>query len=273
MPRNLYSIARDYNRGLWLPVRVVHVIGAPLWAAHGWAWDPRRRHWAVPLIWATVLGLVLIPLDGTISGWCRSLHVGGDVRKELDVLQQWGGVTSLLLTALIIALADPARRRRLADLFVAAGLTSIVVLVLKMFIGRPRPRLGEFYDADTFLGPFGAHPFITDHGSGVWHAWEFWRPISSDLWSMPSSHTSAAMALSVFLMVVYPRLKPLAVAMVVVVGLARVLFVSHYPSDVVVGAGVGYAVAWQAVGGEGGGRVGWGQRLLERLGATTRRNS
>lgn len=243
-----------------MPVRLVHVAGAPLWAMHAWAWDDRRRHWAVPIAWAVVLALVLIPFDGAISRWCASHPPGGDFRRELETIQQWGGISSLVLVTVIVVLMDRTGRRRLWDLLVAAGIVSIAVQALKMLIGRPRPRLGEFYDADSFLGPLGAHPFITEHGSGVWHAWEFWRPISSDLWSMPSSHTSAAMVLSVFLGMAYPRLRVLAAAMVVIVATARVLLASHYPSDVVVGAAVGYALAHLAIDRR------WGRRLADRLG-------
>ena len=57
---------------------------------------------------------------------------------------------------------------------------------------------------------------------------------------MPSSHTAHAVVLGVFLARLYPPLKPMAVTLVVLVGVSRVLLGAHYPSDVVVGG----AVAW-----------------------------
>jgi undecaprenyl-diphosphatase len=75
---------------------------------------------------------------------------------------------------------------------------------------------------------------------------------------MPSSHTAAAMALSLYLIYAYPRLRPLAVAMVLVVGFGRVATGAHYPTDLVVGAAVGYLVSAPIVRrGAGRGLIGY----------------
>jgi membrane-associated phospholipid phosphatase len=49
--------------------------------------------------------------------------------------------------------------------------------------------------------------------------------------------------LAVFLMRMYPKLQPLVVSLAVVVAIARVVLFAHYPSDVIGGATVGWAVA------------------------------
>ena len=242
------------------PVRWAHVAAgyvreflSPL---TDWAGAPARRLWVPPLIWAGILAAALVPFDGAISGWAATakLKLGGDLRRELEMLQQYGDLATLLLTAAIVALLDRAQRHRLWDLAVAAVFTSIVVTAMKMLVGRPRP---EFGDPLYFLGPLGSYPI--DAKVGVRHAWEFWAGISSKLWSMPSSHTSAAVVLSVFLCRLYPRIRPLAIAMPVLVGACRVLFTSHYPSDVAVGAMVGLAAARPAIEGL------WGTRLVAML--------
>jgi undecaprenyl-diphosphatase len=74
---------------------------------------------------------------------------------------------------------------------------------------------------------------------------------------MPSSHTAFAVVMSVFLAALYPRLKWFAAAMALLVGLLRVHFGGHWPSDVVVGAAIGYAIARACVRGM------WGVRLLD----------
>lgn len=265
-------IATDYNRGLLLPIRFLHglahfaaILFSPLWS---WAGHRTRGRWARPLLIAIPAGLLVMPLDNFITGLARALndrsstiHLGGDVVRVLNAMQEYGGIVSLVLTGAIIWLLDPHNRRRIADLAVAAALAALLVPVLKMIIGRPRPRssMAEMYDATAFLGPFGSAPMGPE--LGVRHAWEFWLPRISDIQSMPSAHTASAAVLSVFLFALYPKLKPLLITMVVIVGLCRVLFTAHWPSDVVIGAGVGVAVA-QVVLARGSKRGGWGCRLL-----------
>lgn len=185
--------------------------------------------------------LVLLPIDGPVHRWVAGVRLGGDVRRELEALQQYGQLSFSLLGAAVVALADPPRRRRLLDWGLAAVLTGVVVTGLKMLVGRPRPSLGEPW---AFLGPAGGRPM--GPGEGVVLPIEFWRDGVERLWSMPSSHTAYAVVMSAFLGIVYPRLRPIAIGLAVFVGVARVVFGAHYPSDVVVGAAVGLAVA-QAV--------------------------
>jgi len=180
--------------------------------------------------------------------------MGGDVVRELEAAQQFGGLGSLVVVVLVVVLMDRERCRRLLDLVAAWGLTGLVVQGLKMGIGRPRPK---FEDPEMLLWPWGAYPMAQADPPGVYHAWEIGAPISSDLWSMPSSHTSAAVALAVWLGVVYPKLRVLLVGWVVLVGASRVLFGAHYLSDVCVGAGIALLVAWPAARGY------WGVRFLD----------
>lgn len=196
----------------------------------------------VPLVVSGVLvaaGLGLIRFDGPISDAAigfRENVLGGDIRRELEALQQFGQGAVTLLIAWAIWLLDPPRRRRLLDWGAAAAIAAVVAYPAKMLIGRPRPK---FDDPGYFCGPFGAYPLGPD--VGVRHGWEVWAGISSDLWSMPSTHTVYAVVAAVALAVLYPRLKPIAVTMACLVGLARVLFGAHYLSDVLVGGGIGLA--------------------------------
>lgn len=212
----------------------------------------RRGFWLVAGACCAALISVTVPFDGTISRFATSLRVSGDFRRELEVVQQYGAATSLILTASLVWLLDRQRRRRLLDLLAAIAVAGVSVTVAKMLVGRPRPK---FADPMTFSGPFRAYPLDDDRG--MTYAWEFWRPIRAELWSMPSSHTAYAVALSVFLVALYPRLRPLAVGMPILVGACRVLFGAHYLSDVFAGACVGFVAASPAVRGY------WGVRALD----------
>ena len=198
----------------------------------------RRRGFDI-IIWPLTLGFLaaaVYPYDGMVMRgalWLKA-HLGGDVKRQLEWLQEYGQFSCIAIVALVVWLLDPPRRRRLLDLLRGVLLTAAIVVPAKMLVGRPRPK---FDDPGVLLGPFGAYPLAP--GKGIHHAWEVGSGISSDLWSMPSSHTAYAAVLSVFLAVLYPRLRWLALGFAVIVALCRVLFTSHYASDVLVGGAFG----------------------------------
>ncbi len=258
MPRTRLGSARDYNRALTAPVRWAHLAAAAAADAvgivRGVVWHPTRRAWAVPAFFVGI-GLLVMPWDGPINSVLRGTSIGGDIRRELEAWQQFGGLGSLVFTAAIIWLLDPARRRRLADLALAAAATGLICWLAKMACGRARPKFGE---PDLWTGPIGGHPI----GGSVVRAVEFWRDGASDLWAMPSSHTAAAAMLAAFLAVVYPRLRPVGMILVALVAFARLALSdkgSHWASDVVIGGTIGSTLSfWIAT-------HGLGQRLLDRV--------
>jgi membrane-associated phospholipid phosphatase len=190
------------------------------------------------------LAALTIAFDGPISDFFREAPIAGDLKREMRVLQQWGAPASLALGASVIALLDRARARRLLDLLLGAGITALVVHALKLSIARARPRFGD-------PGAFFARP------EGSEGAADRALESASDLASMPSSHTSAAVVFSVFLVALYPRLLPVGAVMAAIVGVSRLVFGAHYASDVVVGAAIGWLIAWPAVHGR------WGVRLVD----------
>lgn len=262
-------IARDYNRGLTFPVRIAHralaAASDALDVVCGTSGNRARRAWARPLVLGLLGVALLLPLDGPINRLINPAHytlparppvrLGGDFRREAEFIQQYGQFTCTVIVIVVILLLDRARSRRLADWVAAAVVTLLAVNLLKMTVGRPRPK---FDDPWGFAGPLGKYAVRPeDPEMGLRHAWEFWAGISSDLWSMPSSHTAYAVVMSVALASIYPRLRGFAVVMAVLVGLCRVLLNSHYPSDVVAGATLGYIIATAAF------NKGWGQGLLD----------
>lgn len=205
---------------------------------------------------AVLLGAALVPVDGAVSSLFARHKVGGDVKRELEMLQQFGAISSLVIVSVLIVLLDRGRVRSLADLFAAAGLTALGANILKMCIGRLRPRTAPLLDDPlTFCWPWTTSSLTRDGITTERHAWEFWNAGSlklADLWSMPSSHTAAAVALAMFLLRQYPALRPFCIVMVVIVGCARVVLHAHFPSDVVIGAGLGWVVSsWVLSGGVG----------------------
>jgi undecaprenyl-diphosphatase len=105
---------------------------------------------------------------------------------------------------------------------VAAGLSAALALgaaqVISHLWERPRPYLAH---------PDGAHLFI---------------PASHDP-SFPSDHATAAFAIAVALLLRHRKAGVLALAMALVVSVARVAVGTHYPGDIVGGAVLGTLAA------------------------------
>jgi membrane-associated phospholipid phosphatase len=264
-------IARDYNRGLPPPIRLAHIgwsfIAPPFEAFLGWVSAPNRAWWARPTVLAVIAFFVLFPFDGPVLALVERYPPVKDVAVELRAWQQFGAVGSIIFVALLIRLLDPAKTRRLFDLAAIVIANALFCLVLKMAIGRPRPDSAPFLDAGIILGPFGAYPLGPE--VGIRYAWEFWAGITSRLWSIPSSHTASAAALAVFLNTLYPRLRPVTILLVCIVGIARIAFRDHWPTDVTTGLAAGIIAARAAL------RYRWGDRLARvfRLGTEADRNS
>ncbi len=266
--RSPIRIARDYNRALWLPVRWAHLVCAaiigPVWALVGWFFEPSRRFWAAPIFLAAVLVPLVLPWDPRIraatSAWLNP--VGGDVKREIEAWQQYGGIGSLVIVSLLILLLDRPRGRRIADLAAAMSSAGLLTLLAKVVIGRPRPK---YNDPFTFLWPGNQYPLVRG-GHPVMMS-TLSPGSSAELWSMPSSHTSAAAALTVFVSALYPRLRWLGVGMIGIVMIGRTMLgdpPAHWPSDVIAGACIGWLGSGFVV------RYSLGSALLDRLFLTGR---
>ena len=106
--------------------------------------------------------------------------------------------------------------------FVAVAAAGLSVHPFKWALGRARPKL--LFEE----GIVGYHWFEGGYGYA----------------SMPSGHAAVLGAVAVCLAVAYRPLWPAYVAATGLLAWTRVLTISHYPGDVVVGYTLGAAVAW-----------------------------
>ncbi len=97
----------------------------------------------------------------------------------------------------------------------------IIVKILKTFIERARPIFFEALDMTGFFPPSLDWAFN----------------------SMPSGHTAISFAGLVMIGMLAPRYKPVTWTLAVLVGVSRIAFGAHWPSDVIFGAFIGMVVA------------------------------
>jgi len=133
------------------------------------------------------------------------------------------GLLFLALTALppvaprFAQLVVAAIMVRVGFLFVAIGLPSLFVTIIKRMIGRARPMVTGHVD------PFVFSPFI-------------WR---SDYAGLPSGHTTTAFAVLVAFSTLWPRSRTIVLVYAVLIAMSRVVVTAHYTTDVLMGALVG----------------------------------
>jgi membrane-associated phospholipid phosphatase len=202
----------------------------------------QSRLWIWVLVVGTVLAALCVPIDAWVDRVAHSRVVGGDLRRELHAIQQFGQLTSIVLVCLLMWRLDPGRAKRLIEYGKALALTGIATFGLKVLVGRARPK---FADSQLFLGPWRTHDITKkiEGGSQVvnvpTYSWQVWAHDVAQLWSMPSSHTAFAVCMAVFVGRVYPQIRWMVWILAGIVAACRVLFDAHWLSDVVLGATVG----------------------------------
>ncbi|TVQ78779.1 MAG: phosphatase PAP2 family protein [Phycisphaeraceae bacterium] len=185
---------------------------------------PWLRAVVLPLAITLPLTILCLFLDKPLSEYLRSVSPRGDIRRELETIQQFGSVTTILLVFILIALLQRDRLRRMLDWIFAALVGGLIFNGLKLLIGRGRPALDDPW---LFQGP---GPAIE-------------QGINYSAMSMPSTHTTHAVIGAVFLSAFDRRLSPLVWTLVALVMFARITLGAHWPSDTILGLGLGLAWA------------------------------
>ena len=214
------------------------------WLLHRWIVDGD----AVGRLAATATGRfvlwagAILAFDAVSIAWIDRpladyLHADGQALQPFfDVVQRFGiGYPYLVLSAIAFAalrwggnippLRPRGRALRAASripafIFAAVAASGLTVDLIKIIVGRTRPKL-------LFLQ--GTYDF----------GWFGWR---ADDWSFPSGHAATAAAVMTALWCLWPRPLLLYVAGAALVAASRVVTGAHYLSDVVTGAAIAVAV-------------------------------
>jgi hypothetical protein len=216
--------ARDYNRELPRVVQWAHIA----WAVLLYLTRPIRqwtapRPWSGPLLWGALLAAIAGNWDGSIA---RALTPQPGLSSILLGLSL---VICLIAAMFILSQSSGQLVIRWATGFIALFL---ICRILPMLIGRPRPLLN---DPSYFNSPFGQYPLSS--AAGIRHAWEFWIPGISTLWSMPAREAAYAF----FAASTIPRWRPAFIILAALTAAGSALTSSHYLSDAIIGAAIGTA--------------------------------
>jgi membrane-associated phospholipid phosphatase len=173
------------------------------------------------LAFAAVLSYFFI--DNKICLWVSSKNAKIDNFTGADLLKSLGKVYVPLWLLFLFGYI-----KKNVQLVIAASLSVLMALAMKIMIKRERPR--EIYNQQTTTDD----PHVA-------------KSRSHDQ-SFPSSDTAAIFAHAA---VVTPLISSLSIPVVyilaIVVGILRILALAHYPSDVLTGAAIGILCGWFAI--------------------------
>jgi membrane-associated phospholipid phosphatase len=181
------------------------------------------------LIILLVACAILFVLENMGVPTTLALHFKGDLKRESRWAAQYGQSVCTPVAALLVWQLDPQSGPQLkvakpVMIIVAVLVTSIACLILKRLIGRVRP--GREH-AGEFLGPSFRHANYRE--------------------SFPSSHSACAVALSASLAYLYPHGAATFWGLAILCALLRYLLDAHWPSDVLAGSAIGYAIAYGVI--------------------------
>ena len=183
---------------------------------------PLRKRLSLPGTLA-FLAIGALWLDLPVAHYFSEKPWGGDLNKMVSLGEGfgYGGTVALILLATVVL--DPRGWRVLPRLAVSTFGAGLAADVIKLFIGRHRPKDAAI-QASTALETFTTW---ANHQHG--HLTQ----------SFPSAHMATATGLAIGLAFFYPRGRWLFAALAALAGLQRMHSLNHYFSDVLAGAAIG----------------------------------
>lgn len=203
-------------------------------------------------------------------------------------------VAELTIIVIIIVtwIHQPRLRHTIAPYLLALLISSTIVNVTKVIVGRARPHHGaqmddrERREVEEYLKTHD-NPVLKPERGDYWLFFSKDRPgveflswftgdrkmmdrrktmTTGDYSSFPSGHATSAFLLALYLSIIYPRARRLWYALAVCTALFRIRDQMHYPGDVIAGASIGWLTGLAIFSREWAARFGFSvQRKLEKI--------
>ena len=191
--------------------------------------------------WAHRAGLLIILagpawwLDPLAFALSRPEHQLSPLTGVTSVVERFGEPVGVALVCLMIWTLDRLRRRAVLRLLVAVLIAGTVAAVMKLVIGRERPRV---VDGRTVVrGPQ-------------------WPGATKDDPSFPSAHATVSFALAQILSQLYPHGRAVFIGLAALCGFARIYGGVHFLTDVFTGSWLGWEL----------GKLVWNSKTLGQWG-------
>jgi membrane-associated phospholipid phosphatase len=190
------------------------------------AWHPGFSG-AIPATLLTLSGLSISTIDIPLASLTKRISFPDGIDKFLEAGEHFGTFYGHVLIFLVIWALDPAHRRSIARIAAAAWSAGLAANLVKLCIARTRPKYFDFDSLSAGHGFLGFAPGL---------------PGGSRIQGFPSAHTATAVGFAIALAFVYPRGRSVFLFLAAIVGIQRIATTSHFASDVLAGALVGWIV-------------------------------
>ena len=183
-----------------------------------------------------LLGVVLSRFDVSLVNAADPADWPGDLKRLIALTELFAHTFGIILIILAVWSLSPERRRFIPRLIACAAFPSITAQLIKLCVARHRPTTY----LDTDLIPHW--PESTD---------TTWVGAGSDVamnvhyatQSFPSAHAAIVCGMAIGLSYVLPRGRNLFFVVALIASMQRIIFFAHWPSDVAVGAALGFLIA------------------------------
>ncbi len=188
---------------------------------------PLQRWVFVPVCLLTMAACALLTIDMPLAEATTTRAVPDELHRFVRSIEPFATPHGQVVILVGIFALFPHWRRMIPRLAAAALGGGLAANVVKLCVGRHRPKYFDFSHESVFDTFGGLLPFLTDGPS---------------LNSFPSAHTASAVAFAVVLTRLIPRGVWFFGGLAVLAGLQRLEVCQHFTSDVLVGAAVGWFV-------------------------------
>ncbi len=177
-----------------------------------------------------MFGVVCVfTIDYSVGKHFTTFRLHGELRDFVDAAEHFGTPYGQILILLCLAGCTGWKERRVYRILAGATAAGLIANVLKLLVGRRRPKAFDFENSR-----------ILDSFSG-------WLPFHSDgslFESFPSAHTASAFGFAALLIWAFPKGRAIFILLGLLVGVHRVTTAAHFPSDVFAGAAVGWFMGY-----------------------------
>ncbi len=187
------------------------------------------NQFGVPTILLIVGMLCIFTIDYSVGKHFTTLRLHGELRAFVDAAEHFGTPYGQILILLCLTVSTGWKERRVFRIFVGATAAGLVANILKLLIGRSRPKAFDFDNSHILDSFTGWLPF---HSGG------------SLLESFPSAHTASAFGFAALLAWAFPKGRVVFMLMGLLVGVQRTTAAAHFPSDIFAGAAIGWLIGY-----------------------------
>ena len=186
-----------------------------------------NRHLKILFFGLICTGIACFFLDHPLGKWLQQNPFYGEIHKIINCGEWFGYTVGTVQVLLAVYVLDRANRRKILRVAACSLISGLAVMLVKMVVCRVRPKMFDFSNTidQTFTGL------------------NFFTKMSSVHQSFPSGHTAAAVGLALGLSWLYPHGRKLFAFLAAWVALQRLVSQSHYLSDTICGAMIGFLIA------------------------------